>query len=127
MKKTILLVGGFVAVCLGIGSSVWAQDPVRVAPEIYRVQLENGRVRVLDIHVKRDGMSPTHSHPAYVAVALSPCKVRFTLPDGKTTEGEMKFGDVFWSGPTTHSVENVGSSECHVLNIELKETAAKEK
>jgi beta-alanine degradation protein BauB len=123
MKKAILVVGGFVAVCLGIESSAWAQDPVNVAPEIYSVQLENDRVRVLDIHLKRGGKSPTHSHPAYVGVALSPCKVRFTLPDGKKEEAKVKFGDVFWSGPITHSAENVGSRECHVLNIELKETA----
>lgn len=120
-KKAILVVGGFVAVCLGIESSVWAQDPVKVAPEVYSVQLENDRVRVLDIHFKRGGKSTTHSHPAYVGVALSPCKVRFTLPDGKKEEAEVKFGGVFWSAPTTHSVEHVGSRECHALAIELKE------
>ena len=123
MKK-VIFVGGFVAVCLATGSSVWAQDPVKVAPDIYKVRLENDQVRVLDIHMKPGGKSPTHSHPAHVVVALSPCKGRFTLPGGQTTEVEMKLGEVAWSGPVTHSVQNVGSA-CHVLNIELKGPASK--
>jgi quercetin dioxygenase-like cupin family protein len=120
MKKVIFVVCRLAAMYLTTASSVWAQDPVEVAPEIYQVQLENGRVRVLDIRAKPGGKIPTHSHPAHVVVALSPCKGRFTQPGGKTTELELQSGEVAWSGPTTHSVENVGRAECHVLNIELK-------
>jgi Cupin domain. len=128
MKKAIFVVGGFIAetlLSLAPGGSVWAQDPVKIAPEIYKVRLENDKVRVLDIHAKQGGKSPTHSHPAHIVVALSPCKVRFTLPDGKTNETEMKSGDVVWSDATTHSADNVGSSDCHVLDIELKEPVGK--
>ncbi len=124
--KNVIFVGGFVAVCLATGSFVWGQDPVKVAPDIYKVRLENDQVRVLDIHLKPEAKSPTHSHPAYVVVALSPCKVRFTLPDGKITEADIKSGDVGWSGPVTHSAVNVGSSACHVLNIELRGSAENE-
>ncbi len=123
--KKVIFVGGFVAVCLAAGSFVWAQDPVKVAPDIYKVRLENDQVRVLDIHLKPGAKSPTHSHPAYVLVALSPCKVKFTLPGGKTTEAEIKLGEVAGSDPVTHSAVNVGSSECHVLNIELKGPTSK--
>jgi hypothetical protein len=70
--KKVIFVGGFVAVCLATGSFVWGQDPVKVAPDIYKVRLENDQVRVLDIHRKPEAKSPTHSHPAYVVVALSP-------------------------------------------------------
>ncbi len=123
--KNVIFVGGFVAVCLATGSSVWAQDPVKVAPDIYKVRLENDQVRVLDIHLKPGAKSPTHSHPAHVLVGLSPCKVNFTLPGGKTTVAEIKLGEVAWSDPVTHSAVNVGSSECHVLNIELKGPTSK--
>lgn len=113
------LLGAFIAIT--IANVVRAQDPLKIAPEIYKVALENERVRVLDVHLKAGGKSPKHSHPAYVAVAFTPCKVRFTLPDGKTREADMKPGDVVWSDPETHSVDNIGTGECHVLNIELKE------
>ncbi len=108
--ERVIFMGGFVAVCLATGSFVWAQDPLKVAPDIYKVRLENDQVRVLDIHLKPGAKSPTHSHPAYVVVALSPCKERFTLPGGQTIEVEMKLGEVAWSGPVIHSVQNLGMS-----------------
>jgi hypothetical protein len=36
----------------------------------------------------------------------------------------MKLGEVAWSGPVIHSVQNLGSV-CYVLNIELKEPTSK--
>lgn len=125
MKHVSLLLSGFVAAALSW--SALAQDPVKVAPETYKVRLENDKVRVLEIDVKPGAKIPTHSHPAHLVVALSPCKVKFTLPDGKTNVAEMKTDDVIWSDPTTHSADNVGASDCHVLNIELKEPGKKAK
>jgi len=29
-------------------------------------------------------------------------------------------GEVVWRDPVTHSAENLGASECHVLNVEPK-------
>jgi len=43
-----------------------------------------------------------------------------TMPDGKTTEKDRKAGEVLWSGPVTHAVENVGTADQHVIVIELK-------
>ena len=103
-----------------------AQDPVKVAPEVYKVTSDNQYVRVLDVHLKPGGKSSMHSHPGYVAVALTPCKVRFSAPDGKSQEVELKGGEAGWRDAESHSVENVGTAECHVVNIEVK-NANKEK
>lgn len=104
------------------------QDPVKVAPELYKVALENKRVRVLETNIKPGDKTPTHSHPAYIALALDKdCKVRFTQPDGNTHEAEFKAGEMAWRDPETHGVENIGTTECHVLNIELKEPGKKAK
>jgi quercetin dioxygenase-like cupin family protein len=102
-------------------------DPVKVAPKIYKVLLENDRVRVLEIRLKPGGKAPMHSHPAYIAYALSTCKVRFTLPDGTTKEVKMKAGEAAWSDAESHAVENIGSTKVHVLNIELKGTQEEKK
>lgn len=97
------------------------KDPVKLAPEIYKVLLDNEQVRVLDIRLKPGGRSPMHSHPPYVIYSLNAfSKVRFTLPDGSSKDVEMKAGDTVWSDAETHSVENLGNAEAHVLNIELK-------
>ncbi|MDP9362481.1 MAG: cytoplasmic protein [Acidobacteriota bacterium] len=103
-----------------LAATVSAQDPVKVAPDNYKVTTNNTRVRVVDIHLKPGDKVPMHSHPGYVAVALTPCKVRFTSPAGKTQDVEFKAGDANWRDAETHAVQNIGESECHVLNIELK-------
>ena len=63
---------------------------------------------------------PMHSHPAYVSVYLSTTRVKVTTPDGKTVEKDRKAGEVAYSGPTTHALENIGTADQHVIVIELK-------
>jgi quercetin dioxygenase-like cupin family protein len=128
MSKVNLAVhASFIAALFALpAGAALAQDPVKVAPEIYKVTSDNQYVRVLDVHLKPGGKSPMHSHPGYVAVALTPCRVRFSAPDGKSQEVEFKGGESSWRDPESHSVENLGTAECHVMNIEVKH-ANKEK
>src|SRR5713226_3181761 len=102
-----------------------AQDPVKVAPDHYKVLLENDHARVLDAHLKPGEKSPMHSHPAYVVYALTDFKVRFTYPDGKTKDVDGKAGAATWREAESHAAENIGTNELHVLNIELKGAAKK--
>jgi quercetin dioxygenase-like cupin family protein len=102
-----------------------AQDPVKVAPEHYKVLLENDRVRVLEYVSKPGDKEAMHSHPANLLYMLSGATVKFTLPDGKTTESQLKAGEVGWREAETHAVENVGNTDAHVLIIELKEPEKK--
>lgn len=127
MRTTGLLVaGGLLA--LTAGGAVPAQDPVKAAPATHKVLLENEAVRVLDVRVPARAKALMHSHPTgYVEVAITDCRMRFTLPGGKTSETTLHSGDVVWSDPVTHSVENLGGSECHVLNIEPKAAQAAKK
>lgn len=97
------------------------QDVVKVAPQSYKVLLENDRVRVLEYRLKPGGKEPMHSHPEYIVYALTSGKAKFTLPDGKTIEREIKTGKVMYLKAETHAVENVGTTTAHGLLIELKE------
>ncbi len=96
------------------------RDPVKLAPETYRVLLENDHVRVLEIRLKPGAKSPMHSHPPYVAYALSRFKIRLTMPGGQTKQMVFWDGETGWSDAETHAVENLGDTELHALNIELK-------
>jgi hypothetical protein len=98
---------------------------VKVAPEQYKVLLENDRVRVLEYRSKPGDKEAMHSHPANLIYMLSTSKVKFTLPDGEATESELKAGEVTWREAETHAVENIGTTEAHVLIIELKEPEKK--
>ena len=96
------------------------QDPAELAPHVYKVPLENDRVRVLDIHLRPGEKVPEHSHPAHVIYVVNDCKVKFTYPDGEFEELELKAGQTLWSDGVTHTPENTGTNELHALNIEFK-------
>jgi quercetin dioxygenase-like cupin family protein len=100
-------------------------DPVKVAPQVYKVLLENDRVRVLEITMRPGGQSPMHWHPGYVIYGLSGGKARFRNPEGKTAEMEVKQGEVVWRPSEFHAVENTGNTRIEVLNIELKQQAGR--
>ena len=105
--------------------TVRAQDPVQVAPNNFRVLLENDRVRVLDFHGKAGQKIPMHSHPAYVTYSIHGSgKTKFASPDGKITERPATTGEARWRDAETHSSEYIGTGEAHVLLIELKAGAA---
>jgi beta-alanine degradation protein BauB len=98
-------------------------DPVKLAPEAYKVAFENERFRVIDYRMPAGGKEPMHSHPKGALIyLLSDAHVRTTLPSGKVTESSGKTGDVLWRDPVTHRGENIGAAEIHELLIEPKKT-----
>lgn len=100
-------------------ASAPGQDRAAVVPDM-KVLLENERVRVQFHDVKVGEKTPFHSHPSYVAYVFGPYKARFVLADGSAKTAERQAGDVFFSGPVTHTVENLGDTPIHNLIVELK-------
>jgi len=100
--------------------SALAQDVMKVSPETHKVLLENDQVRVLDARMKPGEKVAMHSHPPNVVYFLTDGKIKITYPDGKTEEREVKAGVAGWSEGVTHAAENVGTTEFHELQIELK-------
>ena len=95
-------------------------DALEVAPHAYKVVLENDRVRVLEYRGAPGVKAEMHSHPDLVAVAIGGGKVKFTLGSGETAEAEMADGEAQFFGATDHRTENIGTTELHVVLIELK-------
>jgi quercetin dioxygenase-like cupin family protein len=95
-------------------------DAVSAAPDVYRVLLENDRVRVLDVQMKPGAKSSMHSHPDLVSYSLNPGRLRFTLPSGESMEVELRPGEALRLEAPTHATENIGTTETHDLTIELK-------
>jgi len=123
MKKSIHVTLGVLVVSLGLAfgaGTVIAQDVAKISPNDVKVLVDNDRVRVLEILHKPGAKEPMHSHPAAVSVSLSAFKLKATKPDGTTSEREAKVGEVRWTEPVTHAVENVGTTDQHMIMIELK-------
>ena len=118
MKTTIL---SLILAVLGIAAH--AQDPVKTSPQLYKVLLENDQVRVIEWHLKPGEKDPMHSHPPGVVYELSASTLRITTPDGKTVESSGTAGEIFWRGPTTHAIENIGNTEAHAIAIDVKAAA----
>ncbi len=109
---------------LVIGSRLaMAQDPVKVAPDNYKVALENDNLRVCNVTVKPGGKVAMHSHPDHVVYAVNGGKMKFTFPDGKSKDVELKTGEATFIKAETHSGENTGSGELKLVVFELKKPA----
>lgn len=106
-------------------TSVSAQDPAVVNSKTVKVKFENDRVRVLEAELPPGTKEQVHSHPAYVIYVQAGGKVRNYTADGKTTEAELKTGEVLYRDPLTHSAENIGDTTMHLILVELKTPASR--
>jgi mannose-6-phosphate isomerase-like protein (cupin superfamily) len=96
-------------------------DALQVAPNVYKLLMENDRVRVLDVRVKPGEKTKMHSHPDRVVYVFSDQRLKFTSADGQNKELELKAGQVLWIEAGSHATENIGMTEVHNLAVELKE------
>ena len=119
MVLSVAAVGATVGLATSAASGQ-APDAVALSPQMYKVRLENGYVRVLEYRSHPGEKEPMHSHRPGVVYYLSDYTVRVTDPTGHVTESSRKEGDVAWRGTTIHAAENVGTSDGHVLSVELK-------
>ena len=103
-------------------SAVLAQDILKVdgGPETHKVVLDNDQVRMLDARLKPGQKVAMHSHPPNTVYYMTDCKLKVDTPDGKSQIAEPKAGTAVYRGETKHAVENVGTSECHLVQTELK-------
>ena len=125
MKNRLLLAVATVAAAVAarMALSQPAQDPldpVLVAGDTHRLAFENQFVRVLDVHLPPGKVEPRHRHPHGMSVYFTDWEAKVT-PDGKPTEVHpRKAGTFAWNEAVIHTVQNAGSTEGHILRIELK-------
>jgi quercetin dioxygenase-like cupin family protein len=121
-----VLGGALAAVALAVARLALAKtqedplDPIRVAGDTHKVALDNAFVRVLDVHVPPGKTEPRHRHPHGMSVYFTDWDAQVTTEGGKPEVRHRKAGTFAWSEATIHTVQNVGSTEGHILRIELK-------
>jgi beta-alanine degradation protein BauB len=115
--KTLILI-----VCCTVISwaTAAAQDPVKIAPENYKVLLNNDNVRVLDFTLKPGQKIPMSARPNRVVYSITPGTTTLTGSDGKPTNMTRKAGEAWWRDAESLAVENTGKTEVHNLVVELK-------
>jgi hypothetical protein len=85
-----------------------------------KLLVDNEFVRVFDIRVSPGVFEAKHSHARGITIALSDYTNDATSTDGKVSRGQAKLGDIRWAEPVTHEARNTGTTEQHVIRIELK-------
>jgi quercetin dioxygenase-like cupin family protein len=113
------LLGAAVAVA-GMAIASAELDPVKLSPQLYTVRLENEHVRVYEYRIGPGRVDPMHAHPHGLMYIIGGGRMRSTSPGGAVSDADLKAGDVIWRESLSHSLENIGTSEVHVLSVELK-------
>ena len=113
------------AASLGLAASASGQDPVGVAPGLYKVEIDNAWVRVIRTTRAPHQKSPMHSHPATVVVCLTDSHQRVTNANGTVSEVSHKAGDVIYNEPVTHAEESLSNQPLEAVVVELKPNAPK--
>ncbi len=106
-------------------------DAVTAAREYHRVLFENESVRVLEVLIKPGQFVPVHTHrwPGAVYVLSSSDFLRRDennklLFDSRTAGPQPPTPASQWIDPLPpHSVENIGTSDIHLITTELKNPA----
>ncbi len=97
-----------------------AQDPTKVDARHYKVEFQNSRVRIVRAHYGPHEKSVMHNHPDLVAIFQTDGRVKFTYPNGKTEERDMKAGQALWTPATRHLPENLTNNDMEVILVEFK-------
>jgi hypothetical protein len=102
-----------------------SKDPAVTNADLYRVVLENDRVRVLEYRDEPGARTTPHQHPDSVMVTLSSFRRRLAGGD-KTAEVALDSGAVRWLSAQEHWGENIGDTPTHSIFVELKEPSVAE-
>ena len=95
-------------------------DAVTTDPDKYHVVFENERVRVLDYTDHPGDQTSLHHHPDFVLYALAPFQRRLRFADGSARVLSFRGGETIFMAAQDHAGENVGTTDTHVLIVELK-------
>lgn len=97
------------------------RDVMKAPSKALKLLMENEKVRVLDVLLRPGEKEPMHNHPSnHVIYVVSDAKFLLTSPDGKTNRMDLKAGQTIWMDAGSHATENVGTTEGHLLVVEVK-------
>jgi quercetin dioxygenase-like cupin family protein len=95
-------------------------DALHGASNVYKLILENERIRVLDVKFKPGDKAAMHSHPDHLVYVLADGTLKLSLPDGTSQEFQLKAGQALWIDGGPHETTNIGKTEAHNLVVELR-------
>ncbi|KAF2325982.1 MAG: cupin domain-containing protein [Flavobacterium nitrogenifigens] len=126
--KTITknLMSLFILLLLILSMNVYAQDPLKAAPNAYKkVLLENERVRIMQVEITPGETIPWHHHPDHTIYALADGKIEITDKGKAPVIIDIKAGDAMYIPAVTHMAKNLGDTTVSLIVTEIKPKAKK--
>ncbi len=96
------------------------KDPIEVSPDNYRLLLEDGDYRLVEMSLPAGTTDIEHSHPDEMVYFITGGDLRIHVPDGEPVELEVADGFAMKHEPWTHRVENIGSTDIKAILFERK-------
>lgn len=114
----------FLAAAFANGLTAHAQDALKVAPDHYKILLENEHVRVIENTLAPGEKDPMHTHPPGWYYVTKPGTMKVVHADGKTETWEAKAGEGGWLKTLDpHTAENTGKTTLVYVLVEVKSAA----
>lgn len=103
----------------------YAQEAPRsflASPDIYKVVAQSNQCLVIEATWAPGQRDEFHSHALGAVYWVTACKTRGFLPDGKSRDSEIRAGTyrVIKEPVSSHSLKNIGESECKAVVFEHK-------
>ena len=118
--RRVLVLSASAAVAIVVALRVTRAQPLP-HPDTQKLIMENALVRVFEIRVPAGVAEPRHTHARGLTIALSDDDNETkSYPDGRVNRGHTAFGQVRWAEPQDHEARKVGTTEQHVIRIEIK-------
>lgn len=121
--KTIkmILMTLFFGLFLLQSTSMNAQDPMKVSPNVYKkILLENDKVRVMQVVFSPGAKISWHSHPNHVIYAETSGKIEITEKGKPAMVMDIMAGTAMYMPAVTHMGKNVGTTTIKLVVTELK-------
>jgi len=113
---------GAVGTSLAQSTTQVAPLEIKASPDVYREIAGNDQYRMVEAVWKPGQRDAFHSHPKQMYYWVTACSLRAYLPDGTTRIIEVSAGQAGVQDPIpSHSVENLGTSECRGVLFEPRE------
>jgi hypothetical protein len=121
-KRISVLSAGLLAAVAAMSAA--AQDPIRIAPTAYHLELENPWVRVLRVKLGPHENVPLHEQPESVVVFLSAASEQFDSPGKPREKFTQQAGGVAHFDSVKRTEENLADQPLEAVIIELKPSTA---
>jgi len=107
-------------------TSMFAQDPMKVAPNVYeKILLENEKVRVMQVVFSPGASIGWHSHPNHSIYAETGGKIEITEKGKSAMPMDIMDGTAMYMPAVTHMAKNVGTTTIKLIVTEMKPASMK--